>query len=1119
MARLSLYLLGAMQVTLEGTLVTGFESVKERALLAFLADGSDQAHQREKLAALLWPEQSEPAAHNNLRRVLSNLRRLLGDRNPSGPPLLDVTRQTVRLDSSTGVWIDALAFAGLLSPGTQQATERLEQAIQLYRGDFLEGLSVADSPDCEEWLLLRRERYQRMVMAALHRLVETYESRGHHDRALQLAWKQLEFEPWWEEAHQQAIRLLALSGRRSEALAQYVKCRRLLAEELDVEPSADTTGLYEQIRDDALATSLPSAEHRRGLAHNLPLTFGLFVGREAEMAEIQDCLQDPACRLLTLVGAGGMGKTRLAVEAVADWISQAQEGAPDLVTLVPLTTLPTAAAIVPAIAQAMGLPLVAGREPQEQLLNYLSQKRCLLILDSLEHLPDGAGLVAEMLRSAPQVKVLVTSRTRLNLQVEHCLPIAGIDFPQDTPTEPQQARSSAAVRLFLGAAKRFRPGWAPSDLDLAGISRICRLVQGMPLGILLAASWMDVLNPAEIADEIAKGFGFLETDWADVPERQRSLRAVFDHTWDLLPSREREVLQVLSLFSGGFTREAAQRVSGASLRELKALADKSLLQYSPPGRYEIHDVLRQYAAAKWEPGSAALIAARDRHCAHFCAELLRWEPKVLGSQQREALIEMQADADNIRAAWYWAVERAKVEQLDQAMEGLEDFYWHSGRYWEAEAAFRAAAEAAERAAASSHDRADWLRVWGRALAWQSNYCRALGQRDTARQLQHKCAMILEDPALAGSDTRLERAILSWSIGATVGMSDYGQGRQWFQESYSLFRELDHPWGTAWALNAWGTMSMFLGAYEDAQQRLEQALAIYRALGNPSGMSASLSRLAQIAWVQGRLEEAERLARRSHALSLEAGARSEAVLSLMNLGETLEKVAKLSEAHSLLQQSLALFTELGQRNYVTQAHTFLASVEMHLGRYPSSREHAQSALAMARSHGPRFCVGMNLVLLGCLDLAGGAPSTAQRFLQESVAACQEIGPQDDLSWALACLSLAAGALGDRQAARQGLMRSLEIAAHSGAVLPLLWALPAAALLLADEGEHERAIELYALTSQAPLVAGSRWFADVAGSHLAELASALPGERVAWLEQRGRARDPKATAEELLHELQT
>jgi DNA-binding SARP family transcriptional activator/predicted ATPase len=1116
MARLSVRLLGTLQVTLGGTPVTSFESDKERALLAYLAEESQQPHRREKLVGLLWPELTESAGRNNLRRVLSNLRSALRDREPPAPPLLLTRQQTVQLNPAGDVWVDARAFADLLKSLTQQSLEPLEQATALYRGDFLEGFSLADSPAFEEWMVLCRERYRRLMMDALHRLVEEYEKQGCYERALELGWKQLDLEPWWEEAHQQLMRLLALTGRRSEALAQYHRCRRLLAEELDVAPSAETTGLFEQIRDGNLAETAPTPQRRLGPTHNLPLATGPFVGREAEIAEIQDCLQDPACRLLTLVGAGGMGKTRLALEAVRDWMSRRQVNDLEGVTLVALAPVQTAEAIAPAIAQAAGFPLSPGREPEEQLLETLRQKRWLLILDSFEHLPEGAGFVAEILRTAPHVKVLVTSRARLNLQGETCFPVAGIGFPEQIPHDAQEARMFAAVELFLQAAYQVQPGFEPTDTDLAEVARVCRLVQGMPLGILLAAAWSSVLGPAEIAAEIEKGLDFLEADWADVPRRQRSMRAVFDGSWNLLTELEREVFQALSVFSGGFTRTAAQQVSGASLYELRALAEKSLLQVTPSGRYEIHELLRQYAAEKLHSLPDAATGARDRHCGYYTAALQRWEQDLTGARQPVALVEMETEIGNIGVAWAWAVGRGQIERLDRAMEGLEHFFWQSGRYREGAEAFQAAATAA--AAQKADDKAGYLRVWVRALAWQGNFQRATGQRDVARQLQQQCVAILQDPALAGSDTRLERAILSMSVGLTVCMADYEQGRQRFEESFSLFRALDHPWGMAWALQTWGTMSMFLGEYRGARQRLEEGLAIYRVLGYQPGLAGSLSRLAEIAWLQGRFEEGERLVREGVATSLEAGSRTTLAHTLLSLGEVLEQVGKLPEAQSVLQQSLALYNELGHRHYVTEAHRFLGSVALHRGRYEEARDQAQTSLELARAQGPPYCVGLNLLLLGCLALAEGAHTQAHQFLREGADALRSIGGhQDDKSWAHVGLALAAHGLGDTPGARHNLCHALELAQESGVVSPLLWALPAMALLLAGQGENERAVELYALASRYPLMAKSRWFADVIGEQIAAAAATLPPERVASAEKRGRARDLEATASGLLTEL--
>jgi DNA-binding SARP family transcriptional activator len=260
MARLSVCLLGTLQVTLDRIPLTGFESDKERVLLAYLVEESQQPHCREKLAGFLWPEHMEAAARSNLRRVLCNLRRLLGDRSPYGPPFLLVAEHTVCLNPACDAWVDSLTFAEMLNPLGQQPNTRLEEAIRLYKGDFLEGFSVADSIACENWIVLCRERYQRLMMEVLHRLVEAYDRQGQYEHALEHAWRQLDLEPWCEEAYRQLMRLLAISGHRSEALAQYVKCRLVLMEELDVEPSPETTGLYEQIRDQGLSVSFRSSE-------------------------------------------------------------------------------------------------------------------------------------------------------------------------------------------------------------------------------------------------------------------------------------------------------------------------------------------------------------------------------------------------------------------------------------------------------------------------------------------------------------------------------------------------------------------------------------------------------------------------------------------------------------------------------------------------------------------------------------------------------------------------------------------------------------------------------------------------------------------------------------------
>jgi predicted ATPase/predicted Ser/Thr protein kinase len=548
-------------------------------------------------------------------------------------------------------------------------------------------------------------------------------------------------------------------------------------------------------------------------ARNLPVQVTPFVGREAELAELDRLLSDPDVRLVTVLGAGGMGKTRLALQAAEAQAERAPgDRFPNGVYFVSLAPLRSTEAIVPTIAEALGFTFYAAAgggaaaAPRQQLLDYLRQKQMLLFLDNWEHLLDGDGaadLVTDILTTAPDVRILATSRARLNVGGEQLFHLAGMEYPDwETPTD---ALEYSAVKLFMQSARRVRPDFELEADDLKYGSRICRLVQGMPLGILLAAAWVEMLSPQEIAAEVegqmtGLGLDFLRTNRRDVPERQRSMRAVFDHSWSLLPERQQGVMQALSVFRGGFDREAAQQVSGASLWELMALVNRSLLHRAPTGRYTIHELLRQYAAEKLACWPEIEKAVRDRHASHYAAALQRWGQDVKGPQRPAALAEMDVEVDNARAAWDWAVERVQVQQLDRAIEGLGWFYEVRLRFPEGDTALRAAADmfaAQERCTKLS---ADGLRVWAQALVWQGGFSLYLGRAEIARQLLRRSLALLEDSRLDTLDVRRTRAFVLY----TKGM----------------------------AANTWGDRLA-------ATEPLEQSLALYQALGCRYEMARTL----------------------------------------------------------------------------------------------------------------------------------------------------------------------------------------------------------------------------------------------------------------------------------------
>jgi predicted ATPase len=688
-------------------------------------------------------------------------------------------------------------------------------------------------------------------------------------------------------------------------VAQYAECCRALKAELDVEPEEETRALYRGICDgrEPLALVHPFLD-------NLPAPLTPLVGRERELAEVKACLRDPACRLLTLIGPGGIGKSRLALEAGRDFLFEDVEFAdqppsfPHGVYLVPLTTVQSPDAILPALAEALsfffyrdnptaGLSIASLSVPKRQLLGYLRRRSLLLILDSFEHVLPGTALVAEILRAAPQVKVLITSRARLGVQGECLYPVRALEVSDPAPigtARMDPARRQDAVELFLAGARRVRPGYEATVGDLRLIAWICRTVQGIPLAILLAAAWMDVLDLEQIAAQIAyRAIDFLQGEGHGLDEGVGSMRDVLDRSWSLLSEREREAFRALSIFRRGFTLEAAQRVAGASLQELRALAGRSLLRQTPDGRYAFqHELLHRYAAEKL----AALPAVRDqvqgRRGTAYAATLERWAADLKGPRQQKALAEIEAEIEEARAAWEWAVAGGDLEWLGQAAEGLGLFYEWRVRYQEGEAAFRAAADAFEGVGGPAGRMAvDALRAWAHLLAWRGLFSCRLGHAGLSRQLLRHGQELLDGPALAGQDVRRERAFLLWAMGeAAYWSGSRADARQCYLESLALYRALDDRWATSRALLALAGTAQSLGAFEDARQFAQDSLAIRRTLGDTKGIGDALWQVGWVSQNLGQLEEAERLERESIALARQTRNRPALARGLHGLGSTL-----------------------------------------------------------------------------------------------------------------------------------------------------------------------------------------------------------------------------------------
>jgi predicted ATPase len=735
----------------------------------------------------------------------------------------------------------------------------------------------------------------------------------------------------------------------------------------------------------------------------------------------------------------------------------------------------------------------------------------------------GTALVSAILETAPNVVIVVTSRVQLHLEGERLLPIGGMAYPTVQADAHKDALRYDAVRLFLESARWVQPGFEIKADNAMDIARICQLVAGMPLGLRLAAAWVEMLPLSDIAAEISQSLDLLETELRDVPQRQRSMKAVFDHSWRLLRAHEREFLKGLSVFRGGFTHRAAQRVTGASLRDLKGLMDKSLLQRAPSSstqgseiasrRYELHELLRQYAAGKLGRSPITAQAARDRHCAYYVGFLERRGIELRGPRQAEALGEIEADSENVRSAWNWAVERDQVERLDRATDGLCLFYDWRGRYQEG----GAACQSATASLSAAHDEVG-ARVLAKILARQGVFDFVLGQNEAAaRQLEHSLA-ILDGPQLVGENARSEKAFALLRTGDVLIGTNRSKARRLYEQSLALYQGLGDRWGEAAVLSNLASLAWSMGAHDEATRLVEESLVLWRGLGDQRRLAASFRTLGVITLYQGKLDQSEKVLRTSLSISRDLGDQAGIAGGLVNLSSALFWAGRYRECYALTQKGVAMRKDLGTLDAWALSNGILGCIEMMLGHYETARDLLQSAMNVAQECSFLRGIAFSLHWLGQTTLATGEYGAAQEMFRESIAIYREIEQQDELGWAYTGLGSAARGLGELFEARQKLYEALRIGVRIRSFILLMLALPATALLLAEQDECERAVELYALASRYPAVANSRWYEDVAGKPIAAVGADLPQEVVIAARERGCVLDLWATATELLADLE-
>lgn len=663
---------------------------------------------------------------------------------------------------------------------------------------------------------------------------------------------------------------------------------------------------------------------------NLPPQPTPFIGREQELAELAALLAEENSRLITLVGIGGMGKTRLALafaERLIESLSAESFPFPDGIYFINLTPLSDVAHIIPTLAESVNFPLQGGRReqrsPRQQILDYLLEKQMLLIVDNFEHMLAGTEFIMDILQTATGVQMIVTSRERLHLRQEQVYPIQGLEFPDweiaSIDNEDSDAAAYSAGRLFLQSAQRNRPDFQLADGDdLTYLARICRLVAGMPLAIELAASWVDMLSLSEIAQEIRASLDFLETEMRDVPERHRSIRAAIDTSWQKLTDNEKEIFAQLSVFRGGFTRRAGQTVTTASLRLMSRLVAKSFLQYDPERRrYQIHEMMRQYGAEKLAADKDSATAVSQRHSRYYCQALAERTSDLRSQRQKEAIAEIELDIENARAAWRWAARSRDAASLDQALSSLFRFYEWNGRYQDYESSANEAIARLNQPQATPLQ----LAVLAKLLHLKLAQTLDTGERQkligqTRSLLDQLIQMEVEVSALLAEDLFCQAQF-------QMEEGDYRQAERTLRSSIDYFQQSREPWQEAKAWRTWSISAARQGEFQRAEEYGQRALVMARKLGDRRQMALALHDLGFNANNQGHfgamrqyMEEALEIARDLGQIPLQG-------LMLMEIGTSYVTEGQPAEAIRYHQKGLAILRRAGDRQRVAWTIQLLA----------------------------------------------------------------------------------------------------------------------------------------------------------------------------------------------------
>lgn len=942
--------LGGFYFEVNNVIIHNFGSDKARALLVYLAIEAPRSFRRSHLAGLLWTEFSEEQALHSLRQTLFNLRKAI-PQPENHLPFLITSQDNITINPQAKLWVDVNSFQAALKDAVKHFDEdqfpdrlniaKLFHALELFRGPFLDRFVLDESLLFDEWSLTLREQINQQAIELLHLVRAYYERRADYVNASKASDRIIELTPWDEAGYAKSMYLYALREQWSVAKKRYLQLRSYLKNSFAIEPAQEITDLYQVIN--RLSVGHGGLEPTsKPVPLRLPSVISSFVGRKKELAELAGMLANPKMRLISLIGMGGIGKTRLAIALGHTLYGLYLHG----IFFVGLAEVNTFDGLIYKIAEALEFTFSRNKPQQQQLFDYLREKRCLLILDSFENLlvdNTNVNFLAQLLDNAPGLKLIVTSRERLNLKEEYSFLLSGLQSATEKRSQAVMPERIEAVDLFVERAKQVDSQFTLSADSLPIVNRICKLLEGHPLGIELVASACVAQAMSDLAADLENNLLGTDSPFINPNFEARNLSAVMEKSWNCLSSTQQDVLSRLAGFSGGFSEQAALELADAPREVLAALVNKNLLRSADFKRFKMHEIIRQFALQKAST-SGILLNFAILHSNYYLKLLEGMANQNPYFYPEDALDQIDLDYENFKKAWNFAVESGQFHQFGNSIETLYYFFNVRSRFQEGIELFLYALRKTDGGFEENF-------LSARLMIRIGMLAHRVRQDSLAVDMFSRASAALED-----SDNHRERGLAYLGLGYYhLRIKEYKEALGFAQKGLELFETVGDISSQADALDLMGLILNRTADFKSARKIINRSVVLSRTIDDRRGLISSLNMLGDLDCNDGDFVSAEHNFLESLALSDAYKDRYNQAILLNNLASIYRPQKAYEREEEVLIQSLAICREIGDKDGEAIALTNLGELAVVRGEFNPAITYCQQALEIALDLGEEWTI--------------------------------------------------------------------------------------------------------------------------------------------------------------------